>query len=145
MLRLPASVHGAGNHNFIRQLIDIEREKGVSVYIGDGANRWSAVHRIDDARLYRLALEKAPAGSRLHAVTDEGVSFRDIAGVIGRCLNLPVTAISVEEAATHFGWLGWPASLDIPALSAMTRERFEWTPVHPGPIQDMEEHYFTIE
>jgi len=144
VLRLPPSVHGEGDHGFVRSFINIAHEKGVSAYVGDGSNRWPSVHRFDAAHLFRLALEKAPAGSRFHAVADEGVSICDIAGVIGRHLNLPVVSISAEEAANHFGWLGWIASKDIPASSTLTRERLGWQPVQPTLIQDMDEQYFTI-
>ena len=144
VVRLPPSVHGPVDlHGFVPSLIGIAREKGVSAYVGDGSNRWPAVHQFDAAHLYRLALENAPAGSRLHGVGDEGVPFREIAEVIGRHLNLPVASVSQEEAAAHFGWLGAFASFDIPASSALTQERFGWRPVHPGLIADLEAgHYF---
>ncbi|OXM85677.1 SDR family oxidoreductase [Paenibacillus rigui] len=143
IVRLAPSVHGPGDHGFVPELIRIARDKGVSAYIGDGSNRWPAVHRIDAARLFRLAVEAAPAGSRLHGVGDEGVPFRDIAGVIGRHLNLPVASISHEEASAHFGWIGAFASADNPASSAKTQDLLGWKPVHPTLIQDLEEgHYF---
>ncbi|AHH96835.1 SDR family oxidoreductase [Kutzneria viridogrisea] len=144
VLRLPPSVHGEGDHGFVPRLIDIAREKGVSAYPGDGANRWSAVHRLDAARLYRLALEAAPAGTRLHGVADEGVAVRDVAEVIGRHLGLPVTAVPREQATDHFGWLGAFFSLDIPASSTLTQKRVDWLPVQAGLIPDLDEgHYFT--
>jgi nucleoside-diphosphate-sugar epimerase len=143
VLRLPPSVHGEGDHGFVPHLIAVARAKGVSAYVGDGANRWAAVHRLDAAHLFRLALDTAPAGARLHAVGDEGVPFRDIAGVVGRHLNLPVTAISREEADEHFGWFALFASIDVPASSALTRQRMGWHPVQPGLIADLGKgHYF---
>jgi len=144
VVRLAPSVHGPADlHGFVPLLIGIAREKGVSAYVGDGSNRWPAVHELDAARLFRLALEAAPAGSRLHGVGDEGVPFREIAEVIGRHLHLPVVSISQEEAPAHFGFLGPVVALDNPTSSALTQERFGWRPVHPGLIADLEEgHYF---
>jgi nucleoside-diphosphate-sugar epimerase len=137
------SVHGEGDHGFVPALISIARAKGVSAYIGDGANRWPAVHRLDAAHLFRLALEAAPAGSQLDGVGDEGVPFRDIAEVIGRHLNLPVVSISREEADAHFGaFLGAVAARDFPRSSVRTQELLGWRPVHPGLIADIEQHYF---
>ena len=138
VVRLPPSVHGDGDHAFVPALIDIARKKGVSAYVGDGANRWPAVHRLDAVQLYRLALEKAPAGSRLHGVADEGVPMRDIAGVIGRRLNLPVASVSPEEANGHFDWLGYFVGLDAPASSALTRERLGWRPTRPDLLTDLD-------
>ncbi|MFD7136526.1 SDR family oxidoreductase [Streptomyces sp. NPDC059894] len=144
VVRLPPTVHGEGDHGFVPALIGFARAHGVSAYVGDGANRWPAVHRLDAAPLFRLALETAPAGSRLHAVADEGVPFRDIATVIGRRLDLPVVGLSGDEAAAHFSWLTRFAGLDVPASSALTRQRTGWRPVHPGLVADLEEgHYFT--
>ena len=145
VVSLSPSVHGEGDHHgFVPRLITIAREKGVSAYIGDGANRWPAVHRLDAAHLFRLALESAPAGSRLDGVGDEGVPFRDIASVIGRHLNLPVVSISREEADAHFGpFLGRVAAVDRPRSSAQTQELLGWRPVHPRLLPDLEEHYFT--
>jgi len=145
VVSLSPSVHGEGDkHGFVPSLITIARTKGVSAYIGDGSNRWSAVHRLDAARLYRLALESAPAGSRLDGVGDEGVPFRDIASVIGHHLNLPVVSISHEEADAHFGsFLGRVVARDIPRSSTQTQELLGWRPVHPQLLPDIAEHYFT--
>jgi nucleoside-diphosphate-sugar epimerase len=143
VIRLSPLVHSTlDHHGFAHRLIDIARETGVSAYIGDGSNRWPAVHTLDAARLYRLALEKAPAGTRLHGVADEGVPFRDIAGVIGRHLNLPVAGISAEEAG-HFGFLSLFASLDNPTSNALTQKVLDWNSEGPGLIEDLDEgHYF---
>jgi nucleoside-diphosphate-sugar epimerase len=145
VVRLPPSVHGEGDrHGFVTSLIGIARAKGVSAFVDDGANRWPAVHRLDAAQLYRLALEAAPAGSRLHGVAEEGVPFRDIAGVIGRHLNLPVASISREEAAAHFRFLFPFVSFDNPTSSTQTQELLGWRPEGPALIPDIEQgHYFT--
>lgn len=143
IMRLPTSVHGKDDHGFVPQLIAIAYQKGVSAYPGDGSNRWPAVHRMDAARLYRLALETVPAGTRLHPIGDEGVPTRAIAEVIGRHLNLPVVSVPVEQAGEHFGWLGRFFSLDIPVSGTLTQQRFGWHPTQPGLIADLEEgHYF---
>jgi nucleoside-diphosphate-sugar epimerase len=141
---LAPCVHGPADlHGFVPQLINIAREKGVSAYVGDGSNRWPAVHELDAANLFRLVLETAPAGSRWRGAGDEGVPFRQIAEVIGRHLNVPAVSISQEEAPAHFGWLGAIASLDILSSSAETRERLGWRLIHPGLIADLDEgHYF---
>jgi nucleoside-diphosphate-sugar epimerase len=138
-VRLSPSVHGDGDHGFVPTLINIAREKGVSAYVGDGTNRWSAVHRLDAAHLFRLALEKkATAGTTFHGVAEEGVAFRDIAEVIGRRLNVPVVAKSPEEAANHFGWFAHFAAIDCPASSRRTRELLGWQPKQPGLIADLD-------
>lgn len=143
IVRPGASVHGVGDHGFVPRLIEIAREQGVSAYIGDGSNRWPAVHVLDTAPLYRLALEKARAGSVFHAVGDEGVAARDIAAVIGRHLELPVVSVAPEEAEAHFGWLGAFFAVDAPASSALTQQWLGWRPTHPGLIADLDEgHYF---
>jgi nucleoside-diphosphate-sugar epimerase len=143
VVRLPPTNHGNGDSGFVAALVGMAREAGVSGYIGDGANRWPAVHRDDSARLFHLALEKAPAGSTLHAVADEGVPIRDIAEVIGRHLNLPVVSVAPEDAAEHFAWLAHFLAADSPASSALTRELLTWQPTQPGLIDDLEQgHYF---
>jgi nucleoside-diphosphate-sugar epimerase len=143
IVRIPPLVHGDGDkHGFVPSLISIARKKGISAYIGTGSNRWPAVHRLDVAHLFRLALEKAPARSRFHAVEDEGMPFRDIAASIGQKLSLPVESIDTERAGSHFGWLGAFASADNPVSSALTQERLGWRPVHPSLIEDMNQGYY---
>ncbi|MFJ4681802.1 SDR family oxidoreductase [Streptomyces sp. NPDC088789] len=144
VVRLPPSVHGRGDHALVPVLISIAREQGVSGYLGDGANRWPAVHRLDAARLFRLALEQAPAGARLHAVDDEGVPFRELAEAVGKGLGLAVASVPPEDAHAHFGWLGALAGMDVPASSARTRGLVGWRPERPGLLADLAEgHYFT--
>jgi nucleoside-diphosphate-sugar epimerase len=138
LLRLSPSVHGDGDHGFVPTLISIAREKGVSAYVGDGLNRWTAVHRLDAAVLYRLALEKGSGGARYHGVADEGVPFREIAGVIGRHLNVPVVSKTPEEGLEHFGWIAHFAAIDCPASSQRTKELLGWQPRHPGLIPDLD-------
>ncbi|MQY09967.1 hypothetical protein SRB5_00710 [Streptomyces sp. RB5] len=144
VVRLTPTVHSPLDHNgFIPTFISIARSKGFSAYVGDGDNRWPAVHTLDAARLYRLALESAPAGSRLHAVHDEGITFRRIAECIGRGLNLPVAGIAPTEAEAHFGFLSAHAQADNPSSSTLTRDLLGWTPVRPGLIADLGQgHYF---
>ncbi|MEH2143653.1 SDR family oxidoreductase [Nostoc sp.] len=140
VVRLSPSVHGDGDRGgFVPLLIGIAREKGVSAYIGDGLNRWPAVHRLDAAHLFRLALEKAPAaGARFHGVAEEGVALRDIAEVIGRRLNMPVVSKSPEEVANHFGWFAHFAAIDNPTSITQTQQQLGWRPVQPDLITDLE-------
>jgi nucleoside-diphosphate-sugar epimerase len=147
VVRLPPTVHSSLDHRgYVPALIGIAREKGEAGYAGDGSNRWPAVHTLDAARLLRLAVEEAPAGSRLHAVADEGVPFREIAGAIGRHLGVPAASIPAPEAAGYFGFLAMFASLDSPASSALTRELLGWQPEHPGLLDDLDQgHYFQEE
>ncbi|WP_069764162.1 SDR family oxidoreductase [Streptomyces sp. LUP47B] len=143
VLRLPPSVHGEGDIGFVPMFIDFARDKGVSAMVGDGSNRWAAVHRLDAARLFRLALEAAPAGVRLHAIGDEGVPFREIAEIVGRGLGVPVASVAPEEAMDHFGWLGHFAAIDMRASGTLTRKLLDWQPEHPALIPDLEAgHYF---
>jgi len=137
VVRLP-QVHDPVKQGLITYLVQVAREKGVSAYVGDGSNRWSAAHVSDVARLYRLAFEKDEAGSKYHAVAEEGVPVREIAEVIGRGLKVPVVSLSPEEAQAHFGWLGMFAGLDMPASSALTQERLNWHPTGPRLIADLE-------
>lgn len=142
-MRFSPTVHGEGDHGFMHVLINIARQKGVSGYVGDGENRWPAVHRIDAATLVRLALEKGEAGSSLHAVAEEGVRIRNIAEVIGQALNLPVASVPAEQASEHFGWMGSFIGADSPVSNALTREWMGWQPIGPGLIEDLNQgHYF---
>lgn len=143
VVRLPPTVHGEGDHGFVPALIRIAREKGASAYVGDGLNRWPAVHRLDAARLYRLVIEKGTAGAAYHGVAEEGVPARDIAKVIGRRLNVPVVSKSREEAAAHLGWIGPFFAMDGPASSAKTQQELGWRPTYPGLMADLDAgHYF---
>jgi nucleoside-diphosphate-sugar epimerase len=138
VVRLP-QVHDRVKQGLVTYAIAIAREKGVSAFVGDGLNRWPAVHRLDAAPLYRLALEKGPAGARYHAVGEEGVTVREIAEAIGRGLKVPVVSMSREEAAQHFGFLGFFVGVDCPASSALTQERLGWRlTTQPGLIADLD-------
>ena len=137
MIRLAPSVHGAGDTGLVPQLIDIARKKGRFAYVGDGQNRWPAVHRQDAARLFRLALEKGVAGTRYHGVAEEGITFRSIAEVIGRKLNIPVDSISAEKGAKLFSWFGAFAATDNPSSSLRTRNELGWEPTGPELLSDL--------
>lgn len=143
IVRLAPTVHDQSKRGLVGQLVDIAREKGVSGYLGDGSNRWPSVHRLDAARLFRLAVEKAPAGSVLHGVGEEGVTIRAIAEVIGSHLNVPVTAVAAEDATAHFGFLARILGLGMPASNTLTRELLGWQPTHPGLLDDLDNgHHF---
>ncbi|MGA3068016.1 MAG: SDR family oxidoreductase [Tepidisphaeraceae bacterium] len=138
VVRLPPTVHGDGDHAFVPILIRLAREKGASAFVGDGANRWPAVHRFDAANLFKLAIEKNLSPARYHGVAEQGVPFRDIAAVIGRRLNLPVVSKTPEEAAAHFGWFAHFAMIDNPTSSAKTQELLKWRPKQTGLISDLD-------
>jgi nucleoside-diphosphate-sugar epimerase len=144
VVRLPPVVHSSlDHHGFAHILIGIARQAGVSGYVEDGANRWPSVHTLDAATVYRLALESAPAGTRLHAVADEGVPFRDIAAAIGRGVGVPTASISAADAADRFAFLGRVVGVDNPTSSELTRKLLNWNPTHPGLIEDLAQaHYF---
>jgi nucleoside-diphosphate-sugar epimerase len=144
VVRLPPVVHSSlDHHGFAHILIGVARQSGLSAYVADGANRWPAVHTLDAARVYRLALECAQAGSRLHAVADEGIPFRDIAAAIGRGAGVPVGSISAANAAERFAFLGTVVGVDNPTSSEATRKVLGWQPEHPGLIEDLAHgHYF---
>lgn len=143
VVRLPPTVHGQGDKGFVPMLIGLARQKGVSAYVGEGRNRWSAVHRLDAARLYVLAVEKAAADAVYHGVGEEGIATRDIAETIGRHLHLPLVSKTGDEVAAHFGWIGGFFSYDVPASSIETQKLLGWKPIQPGLIADLDQgHYF---
>ncbi|MCY1020074.1 SDR family oxidoreductase [Pyxidicoccus sp. MSG2] len=144
VVRLPPSVHGQGDHGFVPALIDIARRTGIAAFVGDGANHWPAVHRLDAARLFRLALEKAAPGSTFHGVAEEGIPMRAIAETIGQGLGLPVRGISADEASAHFDWMARFVQLDILTSSAITQAGLGWSPREAGLLTDMRESgYFS--
>jgi nucleoside-diphosphate-sugar epimerase len=137
-LRFAPTVHGTGDHGFISVLAATARQKGVSGYPGNGTNRWAAVHRSDAARLVILGLDKAPAGTRLHAVAEDGVPTREIAQAIGRAFDLPVTSIPSDDVQDHFGWIGTFFAMDLAASSTKTQELLGWTPSGPTLLEDLD-------
>jgi nucleoside-diphosphate-sugar epimerase len=145
IIRLPPTVHGPGDHGFIPRIIEAARKKGVSPYIGDGANRWPAVHRLDAAKLFRLALEKGEAGARYHGVDERGIPFRDIAAQIAPRLRIPAMSIPTAKSAKHFGILANFVGQDNPSSSEWTRQRLGWVPEQAGLLADMDAHYFGLQ
>ncbi|OHV30312.1 3-beta hydroxysteroid dehydrogenase [Parafrankia soli] len=143
VVRFAPTVHGAGDHGFVATLVAIARECDVSGYIGDGENRWPAVHRLDAAHLVSLAVDGAPAGSVLHAVAEEGVPIRAVAEAIGRGLGVPVVSVPAERAGDHFGWLAPFLAADCPASNHLTSELLSWKPTRQGLVEDLDQgHYF---
>ena len=143
VVRFAPTVHGEGDHGFVATLVNIAREKQIAGFLGDGSNRWPAVHRLDAANLVRLAFEKAPAGSVLHATDEDGIATRAIAEAIGRQLDVPVASIPDDEAADHFGFLAGFYGMDAPASSLLTRELLGWAPTQPGLLADLDEGRYT--
>ncbi|CAN5348851.1 SDR family oxidoreductase [soil metagenome] len=139
VVRLPPSVHGEGDHGFVPQVIAFARAKGVVACVNDGRNRWPAVHRLDAAVVYRLALEAGAAGACYHAVAEEGIPFREIAAVVGRRLGLPLAELSVAQAAEHFGWFALFAGMDVPASSLQTQQLLGWRPSRAGLLADLDQ------
>jgi nucleoside-diphosphate-sugar epimerase len=143
-LRFAPTVHGPGDHGFIARIVEVAREHGVSGYVGDGSNRWPAVHVQDAADLVLRALETAPSGAVVHAVAEEGVPTRRIAEAIGRGLELPAVSVAPEDAVAHFGWIGGFFALDLPASSKATRERYGWTPSRPTLLEDLDAGHYLV-
>jgi nucleoside-diphosphate-sugar epimerase len=143
-LRFSPTTHGTGDHGFIAIIAAIARQKGVSAYPGDGTNRWAAVHVADAARLVALGLEKAPAGTRLHAVAEEGVPTREIAAAIGRAFDLPVASVAADDVKDHFGWIGNFFAMDLSATSTVTQELLGWTPTGPTLIEDLDAGAYSV-
>ncbi len=137
-LRFSPTVHGDGDHGFISTIVGVARDRGVAGYVGDGSNRWPAVHVLDTARVVALALEKAPAGAVVHGVAEEGIPAREIAAAIGRGFGVPAVSVEPEKTFEHFGWIGGFFALDAPTSSVITREMLGWNPTHAGLIADLE-------
>ena len=142
-LRLPPTVHGEGDHGFTATLAGIARSSGVSGFVGDGSNRWSAGNRLDVATMIALALEKAPSGSVMHGAVEQGITSREIAEALGRELGVPTVSIDAADAVAHFGWIGPFFGMDASASSDITRETLGWTPTHPTLLEDIEAGYYT--
>jgi nucleoside-diphosphate-sugar epimerase len=142
IVRLPPTVHGSGDHGFIPQIIKAARKKRASVYIGDGANRWPAVHRLDAARLFRLVLEKGEAGAKYHGVAETGVAFREIASLIAKRLQIPLSSSPTAKSAKHLGILTNFVGQDNPSSSDWTQRTLGWTPEQTDLLADMDAHYF---
>jgi nucleoside-diphosphate-sugar epimerase len=139
LIRLAPTVHGRGDHQFVPYLIQLARQKGFAGYVGDGSNRWPAVHRLDAARLFRLAVEKATPGTRLHGVAEEGIPMRIIAETIGQMLGVPARSVAAKDAPAHFDWMNMFVAIDNPTSSTLTREALGWQPEHPGLVTDLQE------
>jgi nucleoside-diphosphate-sugar epimerase len=142
VVRLPPTVHGAGDHGFVPMIIDMAKQKEASAYIGDGQNLWPAVHRLDAAKVYRSIVEKQPEQKVFHAVAEEGVPFKDIAAVISNGLQLPLTSVPQEDAEKHFTWFTHFAAINCKASSKKTQDTLDWQPTHPELITDLETAYF---
>lgn len=139
VIRLPPSVHGDGDHGFVPALIKLAREKGCAIYVAEGQSLWPAGHRLDVAKLYRLALEKGSAGAVFHGVADEGIATRQIAEIIARRLNVPAVSKTPDEAAAMLGFIGRVLGMGGLSSSRLTQERLGWKPTHPGLVEDLEQ------